>query len=293
MTAERKQTIVVVVIVAFTIGAMALAFMSGKDTGFSASTGAAKPFTTDKPRDVTMPIARSEDANTPDFDAEDLADHNATAKDTKMLLKDSRLRERLASSEGERLAMEAFSQLDPAKGVGLLVERLPGISAAAEAATIYSALGKLYLQTDPPQTDRAVASLREAVRLADTAEAAHAALLVEITVLQEDGWEVAGPRLLEAFPEGSVVSIPGLQLSILKARYYEDTGDVQAAEAVYKKTSEQAIEDRERLGPEAEAIYRQVCLDLSRLYRNTDRDADAERVLRSMRMRLDDDTQPL
>lgn len=293
MTAERKQTIVVVVIIAFTIGAMAFAFLAGQDTGFSASTGAAKPFTTDKPRDVTMPIARSEDADTPDFEPEDLANRVTSGKETKMLLKDSRLRERLASSEGERLAMEAFSQLDPAKGVGLLVERLPGITAAAEAATMYSALGKLYLQTDPPQTDRAVASLREAVRLADTAEAAHAALLAEVTVLQENGWEVAGPRLLEAFPEGSAVSIPGLQLSILKARYYKDTGDVQAAEAVYKKTAEQAIEDRERLGPDAEAIYRQVCLNLSRLYRDTSRDADAERVLRAMRLRLDDDAQPL
>lgn len=289
MTPERKQTIVVFVIVTATVGAMVFAFMAGQDSGFNQATGSAKPFTTDKPRDVTMPIARSEDANTPDFEPEDLAHRDSPPKETKMLLMDSRLRERLASNEGERLAMEAFAQLDPVKGVGFLVERLPGISSAAEATAMYSALGKLYLQTDPPRADLAVASLREAARLAETAEAAHAAVLAEINVLQEQGWNVAGPRLLEAFPEGSAVTLSGLQLSILKGKYHAETGDTQTAESVYKRAAEQAIENRERLGPDADAVYRQICLDLSRLYRDTDRDADAERVLRAMRLRLDEE----
>jgi len=288
MTAERKQAIVVVVLVLAIIGAMVYAFVAGQGGGLNAATGAAKPFTTDKPRDVTMPIARSEDANTPDFDAEDLADRHASAKESRMLLMDSRLRDRLASNEGERLAMEAFAQLDPARGVSLLANQLPSMTVAAEAGAVYSALGKLYLQTDPPQVERAVASLREAARLADSAEAAHRALLSEITLLQEQrGWEAAGPRLLEAFPEGSATTIPGLQLSVLMGKYYEETGDVDQAERAYKDTAEQARKSRELLGPDADAVYRQVCLNLSRLYRDNGRDGDAENVLRAMRLRLD------
>ena len=288
MTAERKQAIVVVVLVLVIIGAMVYAFVAGQGGGLNAATGAAKPFTTDKPRDVTMPIARSEDANTPDFDADDLADRDASSKESRMLLMDSRLRERLASNAGERLAMEAFAQLDPAKGVGLLVDQLPSMAVAAEATAMYSALGKLYLQTDPPQVELAVASLREAARLADSAEAAHRALLAEIAVLHEQsGWKEAGPRLLEAFPEGSATTIPGLQLSVLLGKYYDETGDLDQAERVYKDTAEQARELREHLGPDADAVYRQVCLNLSRLYRDNGRDNDAENVLRAMRLRLD------
>lgn len=292
MTAERKQTLLVLVIATGTVAAMVFAFMAGKGSGIGQATGSAKPFTTEKPRDVTMPIARSEDANTPDFDAEDLANRDAPPKETRMLLMDSRLRERLASNEGERIAMEAFAQLDPGKGVNLIVDRLPGVSQAAEATAMYAALGKLYLQTEPPRADLAVASLREAARLADTAEAAHAALLAEINVLQEQGWHVAGPRLLQAYPEGSAISVSGLQLSILQGKYYEETGDKESAETTYKRTAEQAIENRDQLGPEADDVYRQVCLHLTRLYRGRGQDAEAEAVLRAMRLRLDEDAPP-
>ncbi len=294
MTAERKQVIFVVVITALTLGFMIFAFVTGQGGGLNAATSSAKPFTTDKPRDVTMPIARSEDADTPDFDPQDLADRDAPPKETRMLLMDSRLRERLASNAGERLAMEAFAQFNPADGVALLVNRLPGMASAAEATAMYSALGKLYLQTDPPQVDRALASLREAQRLADTAETAHRALLAEITLLKDQGgWEEAGPRLMEAFPEGSATTIPGLQLSVLRGRYYEETGDLGRAENAYKQTAEQARQLRDHLGPDADAVYRQVCMNLSRLYREMDRDDDAEKVLRAMRLRLDDDAPPL
>jgi hypothetical protein len=293
MTAERKQAIVVIPIILAIVGAMVYAFMVGQGEGLNAATGAAKPFTTDKPRDITMPIARSEKAKTPDFDSEDLANRDASPKDTKMLLMDSRLRERLASNEGERLAMEAFAQSDPAKGVTMLEDQLSSMTVAAEAAAVYSALGKHYLQTDPPQVDQALASLRAASRVAETSEVAHHALLSEITLLQDQrGWEVAGPRLLEAHPEGSASTIPGLQLSVLAGKYHEVTGDIPGAERVYKDTAERARELREHLGPDADQIYRQVCLNLSRLYRESGREGDAEKVLRAMRLRLDDGSPP-
>lgn len=295
MTPERKQALAVAAIMILIFGAIVLAFLAGRgQDSLKAAAGAAKPLSTDKPRDITMPIARSENANSPDFTPEELADRSGPSKETTMLLRDKRLRDAVVEAVKNRLAQEALSQSDPAQGVSMLTVQLDMLDTASEAAEVYSVLGTLYLRLDPPDLAQAAESLREAQRYTEDPQAAQEALLAEIRILQsESGWEEAGPRLRDSYQELPEATVTGLQLAILFGKYQEESGDVSAAEQTYARTSERILSARDTLGKEADPIYRQVCLNLARLYRNSGKDDAAESVLRSMRTRLGLDSQSL
>ncbi|MCC6698364.1 MAG: hypothetical protein IT365_22255 [Candidatus Hydrogenedentes bacterium] len=289
MTPERKQALALVTIVVVTFGAIVLAFLAGRgqDT-LMAAAGAAKPLSTDKPRDITMPIARSENATSPDFTPEELADRSRPSKETTMLLHDKRLRDAVEEAVKNRLAQEALSQSDPAQGVSMVTMHLDTLETASAAAEVYSALGTLYLRLDPPALVQAAESLREAQRYAEDPQAAQEALLAEIRILQsESGWEKAGPRLREAYRELPEATITGLQLAVLFGKCQEESGDVSGAEQTYTRTLERIVSAKDTLGKEADPIYRQVCLNLVRLYRDAGKDDAAESVLRTMRAQLE------
>ncbi|MCC6486663.1 MAG: hypothetical protein IT364_04120 [Candidatus Hydrogenedentes bacterium] len=288
MTPERKQALAVMTIVIVTFGAIVLAFLAGRgqDT-LTAAAGAAKPLSTDKPRDITMPIARSENSTAPDFTAEELAEASGPAKETTILLRDKRLRDAVLESVKNRLAQEALTQSDPAQGVSMLVVQLDTLETASEAAEVYSALGTLYLQLDPPALEQAADSLREVQHFTEDPHAAQEALLEEVRILQsKNGWEQAGPRLREAYLELPEATVTGMQLAILFGKCQEESGDVSGAEQTYTRTMERILSAKDTLGKEADPIYRQACLNLVRLYRGSGKEDAAESVLRAMRAQL-------
>ena len=240
-----------------------------------------------------MPIARNERATSPDFTPEERRESSAPPKQTTMLLRDQRLREAVEGKAEDLLTQEALSQSDPAQGVSMLTVQLNTLDTATAASAVYSVLGSLYLRVEPPDPLKAVESLREAQRLAEDPQVAQEALLAEVRILQkQSGWEEAGPRLRESYKETPEVSIQGLQLAVLLGKFLEESGDVSGAEETYTRAAERVYTARDTLGEEADAIYRQVCLNLARLYRTSGKNDEAESLLRTMRTRLEQNAAP-
>ena len=207
------------------------------------------------------------------------------------------LPEEAPPSPADQAVQEALNALSPEHGIEKIEAYLASLENLDEAARLYCALGTLYAQTDPPDTSRAEQTLAVANDLAQSPQDKHRATYLLTNMLVQRGEkDRALDEVRAALDRDGTATLPGAQLSVLAGSLHESEGAVQEAEAAYKKAMESSLAASERVGPRALDVYRQACLSLARLYRNTDRDSEAEAVTRDLKralaqMKLEQDLQ--
>ncbi len=190
-------------------------------------------------------------------------------------------------SENERIAKEALNTLIPEEGIKSLLERLATLEAMDEAADLYSALGLLHAQTDPPDIAKARAAFSAATDLAQTDIERHHLAYMEVSMLVNHAKTSDALKLIRGTLEfDETISTPRLQLLTMWGNLMQEAGELEVAETTFRSIAGQSPATLEALGPEAIDVYRQACLRLTRLYRKTGRDIEADELTRTMKQRL-------
>lgn len=182
---------------------------------------------------------------------------------------------------------EALGSMKPQTGIDRLMRHLENVKSMAEAADAYSALGTLYLQTDPPELDAAFGALSTATDNAGSPGSRHHNALIEAYALVEHGMsERALQRIESVLREEGPVTVDRLQLTLMLGRLHEDGDRLDFAEAAYQEVIDRAPTLAGARGENAWDVYRQACVKLSRIYNRTYRAKDAERLARAMQQAM-------
>ncbi len=190
-------------------------------------------------------------------------------------------------SEDEQAAQEALNALTPEEGIEKVLASLATLETTAETAELYSALGRLYAQTDPPDIANAQAAFATASNLVRSSEAKHRIACLEAKMLvTQDQPRAALTRIRDTLEFDKTITVARLQLMIMLGKLKHDAGDVEAAEAAYRAIVGQSLDIFEDLGPDSVDVYRQACLNLARLYRKTGHDKKADSLVKTMKQRL-------
>ncbi|MBI4558742.1 MAG: hypothetical protein HY706_14265 [Candidatus Hydrogenedentes bacterium] len=182
---------------------------------------------------------------------------------------------------------EALNAPTPEDGIAELATALSGELNLAEASRLYTTLGTLYLQTEPTDFDAAQAAFGRATSLAQSPVDKHSAAYGEarmLVLLNQP--QQAATVIKTQLEEEPTVTLPAMQLELLKGKVAEDLQDDGAAETAYRRAMDRTLANMESLGLEAEDVYRQAALRLARLYRRTDRAHLADALAGSVRLRL-------
>lgn len=175
----------------------------------------------------------------------------------------------------------------PQKSVEQLLQQLSDAQEGAEAALLYSSLGTLYANHDPPDValvqetfDRALASAATDVQRVDVIYGMAQAYL-------KLGQTQRAIESLKGAPDGQeVVSRHAFELGVLEGMALERSGKLDGAQQSYSAV----LKRLDDLGPEAtramESVYRQAGLRLSRVYKKLGKKTEAGRVARQVRERL-------
>lgn len=191
-------------------------------------------------------------------------------------------------SPGEKVVEEALNALIPARGLEKIQAYCAAHPHAAAASALYSTMGTLYLQVDPPNIEEAFLAFDVAIDSAQTAGERHQAVYAAAAVLQANAEPQAAIKTIEeALRTGDPVTLAALRGRLLLGKLYEDSGRKEAAETAYKNVADECLAISEMLGEEALNIYRQACLKLARFYRKDGRPYKADTVTRSMKFRLE------
>jgi len=191
------------------------------------------------------------------------------------------------SSEEAQVAQESLNALTPEEGIEKILAYLATQDTTAGKTVLFSALGQLYGQQDPPDLAKARDAFATALKLAESPAMKHRIVHGEAMMLVNQGQKAAAlARVRESLAFDETVTAARLQLTTLSGRLEDDAGDTAAAEAAYQSIADQPLDVLERLGPAGVAAYRQACLHLARLYRRTNREKNAENLARTMKQRI-------
>jgi tetratricopeptide (TPR) repeat protein len=284
MDAQRKQNLVVgLVLVAFgvlVVGTLIYSRGSGTVTNkaltrkpFVAKAGTmrknAKPIYTKAPRDMPSGTAAPSGEGTGSSAADGSGASGGEGSDS-------------PPSESPEI-QEALDAPTPEEGIEALEEHLKTLDAVAEASAVYTALGQLHARKSPPDDEAALQALATAAELAQTDEQAHDAALVQARLLTEQDPAAALDVARNALATHPEPTASGIQLAIKEGILLEDSGDPKAAENAYKQAIESVEAATGQVDSETTAAYRQACIRLSRLYRKTRRDDEANALARKMK----------
>lgn len=190
-------------------------------------------------------------------------------------------------SPAERVAKDALNSLTPQQGINEILTYLEGLQDLARAGELYAALGTLLTRTDPPDMTQAQEAFTRAGALAETPGERYGYAVRQVRVLlNADAPDAALKRAEEVLAADETVTPERLELLILDGKLRQDSGDAQAAEAAYRRVTDMSADALKVLGAPGVDVYRQACLRLARLYRDTQRAEDAEAIAVAMRERI-------
>lgn len=288
MDESRQQTLVLIVVVAVMLFIMTAAFMAGRGAFSRATTqGPAPVLTTEKPRDKQIVIERQGEMALPAVTSP------ASAP--------------LSSSEIERRAQEVARSIEESRevirkaqqassieqAVSILYDRVVALRTLEAASEIYTALSSTYLRAIPPRYDEALQAAREAERLATNIDDRIRALLSQFQVTSQNrSADEVVPRAEEALAKIQEVSPASAALGVQVGRHYEDRRELDRAEQWYKRTADQLALGSLETNPELRELYRLSCLQLARIYRETNRPKEADALARKMMLFLGETPPP-
>jgi hypothetical protein len=185
-------------------------------------------------------------------------------------------------SGAESASEDAWNTAEPQAGIDALTAYVSeqNMTALADAATVYTTLGRLHLRMEPPNIALAESLFVDAKRSARTPEQYHAAALARAKLLlQTANASKALAVTTEALHSMGDTTVDGLRLRVFQATLQQQTGALQEAEAGFQQVMETALTAHARLGKPALMAYREAGLHLARLYHDADR-TDEEATLR-------------
>jgi hypothetical protein len=184
----------------------------------------------------------------------------------------------------DRTIRESGRSASPQESLARLNEALNQELPPQERAALYAAAGPLYAQLDPPDFDRAQQAFDEATALAPTLEARLAVFRQELDMLLRRGaGDVARKRIESMLPESAEGSPPRVELGLMLGQAEESRGDIQQAEAAYRRAWDEALSSATPRQPQAQETLRLIALRLVRIYRASGRDSEAETLVRQIR----------
>jgi hypothetical protein len=288
MEESRRQTLVLIAVVAVMLVIMTVAFMAGRGTISGVTRqGPAPVLTTENPRDKQIIIERQGEMALPEVTGS--------------------AAEPLSSNEIERHAQEVARSIDESReiirkaqqatsieqAVSILYDRVVALRTLEAASEIYTAISATYLRAIPPRYDEALQAAKEAERLATNVDDRVRALLAQFQVLGPRGsMDELVPRAEDVLARVQEVSPASAALGVQVGRHHEERGDLGKAEQWYKSTADRlALGDLEA-NPELRELYRLSCLQLARIYRESDRPDEADALARKMMLFLGETPPP-
>jgi hypothetical protein len=182
---------------------------------------------------------------------------------------------------------EARNALNPETGVERLERHLRSLQNLGEASEVYSAMARLYLQTDPPQAGRAAEAVEAALTHARDARERDQARYVEVEMLRTAGRNEEAQAKAEALlSEEGPVTAGKIKMAMSMAQLRQQQGETAKAETAYRRAMADALSAQEALGPQAMDFYRQAGLNLVLLLRGNDRREEAEALAAEVERRL-------
>ena len=191
------------------------------------------------------------------------------------------------SEETQAAIREALNGPSPQTGIDRLREHLEQVKSEAEGSQVHSALGALHLQTDPPNVNAAFTAFESATDTAPTGAQRERAALREVHTLVKNGQtERAMNRLETILKKDEPVSTAGLQLRVMLAGIHETNGDTRLAENTYADVLKRVEAEGETFGQDVWSVYRQACLKLTRIYKDSNRTIRATQLTNQMERTL-------
>jgi len=182
-----------------------------------------------------------------------------------------------SGSPAERQIEEALDSLAPEAGLDSLRAALAENPPPDEAALLHAAMGLMFARLDPPDFGQAEEAFIQAAACATTPECRQRVLVQEVRVLLQSGAaDRAREKIAPLLEEGSVITVSTLHLGLMLGQLDESAGALDAAAGVYQQLLDRALAEYPGTDPESEDLLRVMALHLARLYRELNRDAEAE-----------------
>lgn len=288
MDESRQQTLVLVAVVAVMLLIMTVAFMAGRGTFTGVMRqGPAPVLTTEHPRDKQIVIERQGEMLLPA--ATDPAGGPGPSGEI-----ERRAQEAARSIDESRAIIRSAQQATSIEqAVTILYDRVVALRTLEAASEIYTAIASIYLRAVPPRYDEALQAAKEAERLATNVDDRIRALLSQFQVVGQRGpVDELVARAEDALSKVQDVSPSSAALGVQVGRHYEDQGELDKAEEWYRKTADGLALGRLEANPELRELYRLSCLQLARIYRETNRPKEADALARKMMLFLGETPPP-
>lgn len=277
----NKQVWMAVLIVVLSIALMAAtAYLERSRRGFRSPLSPEKRFTarpgTTRPHAVMLssnkrPSQASEIRETATSEAQDAPARTLPLKSLSVSSPEE------SSSPKERRIEEALDMLSPEAGLDRLRAALAEDPPPDEAALIQAAMGLLFARLDPPDYAQAEEAFAKAASCAKTPECRQRVLVQEVRVLLQSGaMDRAREKIAPLLEQEAVITVSILRLGLMLGQLDESAGAIDDAAGVYQRMLDLALAARLGADSESEDLLRLMALHLARLYRELDRDAEAD-----------------
>ncbi len=184
--------------------------------------------------------------------------------------------DRAADSPFAETVCAALNAASPEVGIAKLGVALDTPHTAEESARIYTALAVLYGQLEPPDYDRAKQAFERALAVAPDAAARRGVVRQHAAFALGAGFpEEALPKVEAALQETNTQT-EAVPLLLLLGQIREASAELEAAETLYRKAVDHALESEGELAAAVEESLRLAALRLARLYSANGREEDAE-----------------
>ena len=284
---KKKQYIILAAVLFTVLLAMAIAAKLGQQRGAVTRTGGglrfrARPSSAPRKRPILL-LVREDDAS----GSEQVETGGAPPSDIEQgqAAVMSAPPEQTAADEA---VSEAVNALSVSEGIASLEKRLGEFEGTEDESRLHCTVARLYSEKEPPDVPAAEEALRKAFESARTPKDRQHAAHVEVTVLVRSGRSgKAIERIGETLAADEPITLPGLQLAVMRGTLYEESGKPEEAETAYRNAADLALEAAKTLGAPARDVYRQACIKLARYYRKSGQDVKAEDVSRELQLNLE------
>jgi tetratricopeptide (TPR) repeat protein len=227
----------------------------------------------------SSPQAPGESSGNPTQAGEESAESDAASDDLAA--------QKEEKSEAETKVMAALNAISADDGLRHLADAAATLTAQDAAADIYTAAAKLYLRSQPPNTDAAWAALQQGAAHATNPNEKAQVALAQATFLEQTGRPAEASQFLrDQFSDADEATSGTVQGLLQLGGLEEADGNADAAANAYTRAVDLAIGLLRSKDSEASGLYRQAVMRLSRLYRATGKTKEAEAIVEAMRARL-------